>query len=1103
MPSRRSAPTSVARLRLSRIGRFEARGGAATDLEPKDALLLAYLAIEGPTARARLAALLWPDVDEERARGNLRQRLLRLKKTTGVELVTGHPLARLAEGVVHDLDETHELLSGHPSYGAGGLSEWLDAMRERRRRARAESLAGSAARAEAEWHLDEALAHARAWVDLDPASEDAHRRVMRIHYLQGDVGAALEAFQRCAKVLRDELGAAPGRETLELRQQIERAAPVPRAVAATVPVTITRPPRLVGRDAELAMLARAWDEGRAFLVLGEAGMGKSRLLAEFALDHPRAIVAQARPGDVGVPFATLARLLRTAMAGRLPDASAAASTQPARVLPELVPAAGAGADGPPLRLQQAVEAALADARRDGVRGIVLDDVHFADEASLDVLRAIVGGGPAGDLRWGFAQRQGDAGAGAIALRETLEDGLALSTVALAPLDEAAMAALVDSLGVPGLDGAAIAGRLVRHTGGNPMFALETLKQAVVSGGSGTELPRPATVGALIERRLRQLSPAGIALARVAAVAGVDFSIEMAEHVLKTPAVALADAWNELEAAQVLRGAAFAHDLVFEATLRSLPPAIATRTHGAIAEWLERADGEPARVAAHWETSATPARALPWLRKAAERALGAMRPREGVEFLVRAAAIEAETATSEQAFESLATIVDARMYVDRAADLLKLVDRLDALAATPAQRIYALLLRSDFSMHRIERLDEGVAAARRAVALAQEAGLDWFRVGGGLNVAILHSMKGDHARAVHEAEALLPEVRRWHDLGQRGDLLSKIGYVLNRAGSSELAIELFDLSAADARACRDALLEITALANAAQALLRLGRPRDALERLARSDALRASHDRIEGTGEANDWMASIALRDLGRLDEALTRVHVAIDLARARSPGSLAGRIVHRAEIWLDLGQLARAREDRELALRAITRPVEHREVALLDLRLAAEGRLRVEEAAAAGRALVGEDLQPFMAMVARLRLVDLGPPTEAAAAARGVLDEARQAGFRGLEASAMSRLAIAEDRAGERDAAVTHARLSVELAAECGSEDLTWPAIVRNAVVVLQRAGLADEARSLALRGETWLCGVAERGVPPEFRESFLERNPANRELLALVRRMK
>ena len=116
MTSPRSAhrprPKAVAlgRLSLRLSGRFESPAGDGYDLEPKDALLLAYLALEGPTPRARLAAMLWPDVEEERARGNLRQRLLRLKRATRLELVTGGAEAQLADAVDHDLDHTHELL---------------------------------------------------------------------------------------------------------------------------------------------------------------------------------------------------------------------------------------------------------------------------------------------------------------------------------------------------------------------------------------------------------------------------------------------------------------------------------------------------------------------------------------------------------------------------------------------------------------------------------------------------------------------------------------------------------------------------------------------------------------------------------------------------------------------------------------------------------------------------------------------------------------------------------------------------------------------------------------------------------------------------------
>ena len=234
------------------------------------------------------------------------------------------------------------------------------------------------------------------------------------------------------------------------------------------------------------------------LLLGEAGMGKSRFVCEIALS-PGCIVVAARPGDASAPYATPGRTLRRVLAETKPapldatdpDSAPTPRHELARVLPELAGSAPLPAEGRKLALQQAVEQLLA-------------------------------------------------------------------TVVLAPLDEAEMAELVDSLGLPELQGQPIAAELVRHTGGNPLYALETLKLGVAEGslgavaagpGAALRLPRPGSVGALIERRLRQLSTRALALARVAAVAGVDFHIELAELATGVRAVDLADAWAELEQAR--------------------------------------------------------------------------------------------------------------------------------------------------------------------------------------------------------------------------------------------------------------------------------------------------------------------------------------------------------------------------------------------------------------------------------------------------------------------------------------------------------------------------------------------------------------------------
>jgi len=212
-------PESAAPFRLRLVG--EAIGvhgdGRVLVFERKDALLLAYLAIEGPTARAVLAAMLWPDVDDERARSNLRQRLFRLRKALGFELLEGSIVAGLRSDVTVDLVEgdagTGELLSGVAEADAGGLAPWLAATREHRKTTRIESLARQASALEGEGQLALALATAQQLVEVDATSEHAHRRVMRLHYLRGERAAALAAFDLCCDVLERVLGVDPESET--------------------------------------------------------------------------------------------------------------------------------------------------------------------------------------------------------------------------------------------------------------------------------------------------------------------------------------------------------------------------------------------------------------------------------------------------------------------------------------------------------------------------------------------------------------------------------------------------------------------------------------------------------------------------------------------------------------------------------------------------------------------------------------------------------------------------------------------------------------------------------------------------------------------------
>lgn len=85
-------------------------GQAEHALPPNDAALLAMLALDGPSPRAKVAAMLWPEVDSEHAHNNLRQRLFRLRRVAGRDVVVQGATLALAPGIGHDLIDPQSAL---------------------------------------------------------------------------------------------------------------------------------------------------------------------------------------------------------------------------------------------------------------------------------------------------------------------------------------------------------------------------------------------------------------------------------------------------------------------------------------------------------------------------------------------------------------------------------------------------------------------------------------------------------------------------------------------------------------------------------------------------------------------------------------------------------------------------------------------------------------------------------------------------------------------------------------------------------------------------------------------------------------------------------
>ncbi|GIW33959.1 AAA family ATPase [Meiothermus sp.] len=645
--------------------------------------LLAYLALEGPTPRSKLAGLFWSEQDEATARSNLRRELNRLRHTpiatllqTDRDMLQLGPIqtdvaafrAHLKEGELEPALALYRgpLLDGLELSGAEGFAEWIEARREELAHLWREALQRQAERLEAAHDLRGALSARLGLLREDELQELHHREAMRLHALLGEREAALARFARLKDLLRYELHLEPLPETLELARQIEQgtlAAPPPPPAPTGIGLALDPP--LIGREAEWARMEAAWAAGQAIYLCGPAGVGKTRLMQEFARHKGPLFLLQAQPGDSGIPYAFYTRAIRQSLA-QFPGLELPpwARRELARLVPELE-------DAPPpittpegkLRLLEAITEVIRALGRRGVRSIVTDDLQFVQDAASNEVAAYALGRllPEGVLHPLVAFRREELNPLILqTIQQQVLQGQAI-LIELKPLSETDLLRLVRALS--GSSGAIrFTQRLHQATGGNPLFVLETLKALFESGALQVgpegwrtpydqetrdyrELPLPASVQEAVARRLQGLGAAPQRLLEAASLTGDGFGLEELEG-----ATALSE-WESLEAleqalaANLLQpqgpGYAFSHDLVRRSIREGLGAQRRQLLHRKLAQGLERQSGNPARIAEHWEEGGKPQAAIPWRIRAAEAAVRIYAHREALEQYQKALADGAE------------------------------------------------------------------------------------------------------------------------------------------------------------------------------------------------------------------------------------------------------------------------------------------------------------------------------------------------------------------------------------------------------------------------------------------------------------------------------
>ncbi|MEO5800464.1 MAG: AAA family ATPase, partial [Gemmatimonadales bacterium] len=445
-------------------------------------------------------------------------------------------------------------------------------------------------------------------------------------------------------------------------------------------------PELIGRAAPLATaqhtLGRARDaHGSTLLISGEAGIGKSRMVREIVA-HARSLgfvslVGTCFQADRTSPYAPLLDLVHVLAATTSPALAAhcfgPAAAELLALFPELqgiFPDATAAPARDPeesrRRLHHAMTSAIHQLARTQPVLLVFEDVHWSDDATLDLLRTLARQLVTHRVVLALVFRNDEIESDLARLLADLDRARCAADVPLRPLDATECASMLRAIfGPQAIFDQSFVTRLHEATEGNPFFVEEMLKALVVAGDLERsnetwrakpldQIPIPRSATEAVTRRLAGLSTEAREVASVAAVAGRRFDFGLVQSVTGYDDRIVLGAMKELVNAQLVVEEsadrfAFRHALSRESLRTQLLARERVTLHRAIAKAIEQQHGGHTddlddTLAYHSFEAGSWISAIRYARRAAAHAVALGAPREALLQLDRAVTASRSAAT---------------------------------------------------------------------------------------------------------------------------------------------------------------------------------------------------------------------------------------------------------------------------------------------------------------------------------------------------------------------------------------------------------------------------------------------------------------------------